>query len=215
MTMNPHLSTPPVPYGASWEETGVVVYAVHGRGQTPATMMSIARRVDAEGVRWIMPSAHEGSWYPEAFLQPLEANQPRLDQALDVVSQHLTALRADAPPNTPLVLFGFSQGACLLSEYLLREQTACAGAVLHTGGYIGPEEHNWSKRSDELIGLPVLMATAIEDDWVPLHRVEATARAFAELGARVELNQYDDSEHHINEDSIIRLRKFLADRARG
>jgi phospholipase/carboxylesterase len=208
-TTNPHLATPPVHYGAPQTQADVVVYAVHGRGQSPTFMESLAQHVDLDGACWIMPSAHENSWYPEGFLQPMETNQPRLDQALDAVSQHLASLRADIGPRTPLVLLGFSQGACLLSEYILREQPNCAGAVLHTGGYIGPEEHGWSKRGDGLSGLPILMGTAVEDAWVPLHRVEATARALSELGARIELNEYDDPEHHINDDSMVRLRKFL------
>ena len=116
----------------------------------------------------------------------------------------------------PVVVLGFSQGACLLSEYLLRDQPHLAGAFLHTGGYLGSPERDWGLSSpSNLSGLTVELCTAREDAWVPLHRVEATRHAFRSLGAAVELTVYDDSEHHLNDDSIRMIRRYLRSLSRG
>ncbi|MCW2134396.1 alpha/beta hydrolase [Arthrobacter sp. VKM Ac-2550] len=208
--LNPHLARDPVLYGAPLTGAGVVVYAVHGRSQSPAFMQELANHIDLSGVAYLMPSAKDSTWYPAGFMEPLDKNQPRLDHALEAVGQHLgwLAERGIGPEKT--VLLGFSQGACLLSEYLLRNQNRYAGVVLHTGGYIGPEEHEWPEEGG-LDGVPVVMASAVDDVWVPLPRIEATAVALSKAGAAVVLNTYDETEHHINDDSVARIRKLLND----
>ncbi|WAP53329.1 phospholipase [Arthrobacter sp. ATA002] len=171
-------------------------------------MTQVADRVDMPGIAWVLPAAHHRSWYPESFLAPVEGNQPALDDALETVRTQLGALLdLDGPP---VVVLGFSQGACLLSEYLLRDQPRLAGAFLHTGGYLGSSEREWAVSSQSTLrGLAVELCTAREDVWVPLHRVEATRQALRSLGAAVELTIYDDSDHHLNDDSIGRIRRYL------
>ena len=217
MPANPHLMHEPLWYGTPPEDAALVVYAVHGRGQSPAFMAQVADRVDMPEVAWVLPAAHNQSWYPESFLAPIKENQPALDDALQTVRTQLGSLMDQDGP--PVVVLGFSQGACLLSEYLLRDQPHLAGAFLHTGGYLGSSEREWGLSSpsqvsspSNLSGLTVELCTAREDAWVPLHRVEATGRAFLSLGAAVELTVYDDSEHHLNDDSIQRIRRYLRHR---
>jgi predicted esterase len=209
--MNPHLATSISQHGVAVEDAAVVVLAVHGRGQSARYMTAIAERVGLDGVAWVLPNAADNTWYPEGFLRPHEDNQPRLGQALEAVRTHSAKL---SEGTAPVVLFGFSQGACLLSEFLLTEQPYCGGAILHTGGYLGPDEREWPDRTGALTDLPVLMATAEKDEWVPLARVEATARSLSMLGARVECDIYDDTEHHVNGNAITRIRKFLRRRVR-
>nr|WP_231710073.1 phospholipase [Arthrobacter zhangbolii] len=187
----------------------MVVYAVHGRGQSPDFMKDVADRVDLPDLAWVLPAAHNKSWYPQSFLAPIEDNQPELDVALETVRSHLAVLLGRDGP--PVGVLGFSQGACLLSEYLLRERPPLAGAVLHTGGYLGPAPRAWPVNPD-LSGLAVELLTSQDDAWVPLHRVEATALAFRSLGATVELTTYDDPEHHLNDDSIRMIRRYLRQR---
>ncbi|MUL41092.1 phospholipase [Streptomonospora sp. PA3] len=211
MSGNPHLAVPPSHHGAALGEAGVVVYAVHGRGQSAEYMRDVARRVDLDGAAWVLPQAAEHTWYPGGFMLAPERNRPRLDQALEAVGTHLAELSA-AP--APVAVFGFSQGACLLAEYLLTRRPGLAGAVLHTGGYMGPQEREWAGGGAGLAGMPVLMATAERDEWVPLHRVHATAAALSGLGARVTCDIYDDTEHRVNDDAVDRIRAFLRRLAR-
>lgn len=208
MPTNPHLTHEPLRHGAPPGSAALVVYAVHGRGQSPAFMAELADRIDLPGVAWVLPQAHGSSWYPQGFLAPLAENQPELDHALETVRAHTRPLLEQDGP--PVAVLGFSQGACLLSEWLLRDQPRLAGAVLHTGGYLGPDERTWDASPGRgLSGQVVELLTAREDAWVPLHRVQATGDAFRSLGATVELTVYDDPEHHLNDDSVRRIRRYL------
>jgi phospholipase/carboxylesterase len=208
MTPNPHLEPEPVFHGAALDDADFAVLAVHGRGQSPAFMQDLADRIGLPGFGYLLPAASGNTWYPGGFMQPIEDNQPHLDHALEAIGTHLDGLRARGFGPERTVLLGFSQGACLLSEYLLRHQDRYAAAILHTGGYLGPAEHGWPEEG-ALDGVPVLLASAAEDAWVPLPRIEATAVALSKAGAAVELTTYDDPEHHINDDAVILMRRLL------
>ena len=82
-------------------------------------------------------------------------------------------------------------------------------ALLHTGGYPGPEEREVALAEDTFAGMNAYFACAQEDAWVPLHRAEATATAFAAAGALVKFDTYDSSVHEVNDDSIRQMRKLL------
>lgn len=210
---NPHLSAPPLLRGAPLADAGLVVYGVHGRGQGPGFMVEQYERVGLPGVTWVIPGADADTWYPQGFMAPPEENQPHLDHALDAVRTHLGDLARAGWASRDVVLFGFSQGACLLSEYVLRDQPSCAGAFLHTGGHLGPEAKPWpAVPGTGLPGTEIVLLCAEEDEFVPLTRAEQTAGALASLGAKVEFTTYDDPLHHLNEDSIVRLRRMLRTR---
>lgn len=206
-----------VHHGAEPEQARLVVYGVHGRTQSPQFFIDLAQRIGVEGICWWLPSAAGHSWYPGKFMEPFESNQPQLGQALAVVEDQLWKLLATRDDDgAPVVVFGFSQGACLLAEYLLTVQPAVDGALLHTGGYLGPRPRSFDAASEPgLSGSAIELFCADEDPWVPLHRVKDTAAAFEGLTTVTTLSVYRDEEHHITEDAVARIREYLRRQARG
>lgn len=196
----------PRTHGAAEADAAVIVYGVHGRGQSPDFIRDLAERVGGlDRFRWVMPAAPGNSWYPQGFLAPAEENEPHLGQALRTVDGQLGELTGG---NVPVVALGFSQGACLLAEHLLTRRPAVAGVVLHTGGYLGPDRRDFAPEP-RFEATPAEVLTAREDEWVPLHRAEETAQALRGLGANVTVTVYDDPEHHINDESVARIRALL------
>ena len=102
-------------------------------------MLEIAKRVGMPDVRCVFPAAAGNSWYPGRFMDPVDENEPWLTYALEAVGNALAALGADGFGPGRTALIGFSQGACLLAEYLVRYPRPFAAAVLLTGGYLGPD----------------------------------------------------------------------------
>jgi phospholipase/carboxylesterase len=196
-------------WGDPLDSASATVLAVHGRGQDPGYLRDVAERVDLPGLAWVGPAAAGGSWYPNRFTEPRESNEPQLSAALQSVDRVLDGLAQDGFEPERVVLLGFSQGACLLADHVIRGPRRYAAAVLLTGGFIGPPGYR-PQSSGDLAGTPVLLATSARDEWVPVGRVRETAELLRELGADVTLLVDEDPEHHVNDATVAAVRELLA-----
>lgn len=205
--MNPHLETRVLEAGPAARPGRPLALLVHGRNQEPEFMLELAGRLGLQLPLRALTAA-DRSWYPGSFLAPLLDNQPRLDQALERLEHFVASLEGRGWDRRELVLIGFSQGACLLSEYLYRHPGRWAAAALFTGGLIGPPGTEW-KSTGSLSGTPALLSTSRYDTWVPVARTEESALVFERLHAEVQLEITEDREHHVSEAQVKTARAFL------
>ena len=117
------------------------------------------------------------------------------------------ALAANIPLDR-IVLAGFSQGACLATEFIATHPTRYAGLIAWTGGLIGPPDSDLTHTGD-LAGMPALFASSDPDAWVPWPRVEESAKIFTTMGANVTLRRYPDKPHSISGEEIELGRKLI------
>ncbi|WP_129668199.1 alpha/beta hydrolase [Phytoactinopolyspora endophytica] len=207
---NEHLAQPFIHAGSSLDEADVGAVVVHGRGQDPQFMVAaVVDRIDLPQVAYVLPRAAGHSWYPARFIEPLEVNEPHLGRALQACDSAVRTVGEHGIDPEHTVLIGFSQGACLLSEYIVRNPRPYAGVALLTGGYIGPPGPP-REPSGSLSGTPVFMGSSRHDAWVPLSRVEETATLLHAMDAQVDLRIYDDREHFVNDDAITATRQLIA-----
>jgi predicted esterase len=178
---------------------------LHGRGRDPEDVLSLADRIGDPEIAFLAPAARGGTWYPQSFLAPLEANEPHLSSALGVVGALLGSLGDPAR----VVLGGFSQGACLAAEYALRHPRRYGGLLLYTGGAIGPPGTLWPDRGS-FAGTPAYLGTADPDDWVPVERVRETAAQLRAQEARVTLEVFPGMDHLVDDQEIAAGRDLLS-----
>ncbi|MEA2280998.1 MAG: phospholipase/carboxylesterase [Solirubrobacteraceae bacterium] len=198
--------------GATLGPAALACVAVHGRDQDPGYMAEhLVTPVGLPDVAWVLPAADGGSWYPGRFDDPREANEPWLSRALAEIDAALAHVAAAGVPFGRTVLAGFSQGACLVADHVARRPAPYAGIAVLTGALIGAPGD--VPPVAPLGGLPVLMATARDDEWVPLEYVEMTARAFEAAGGSVELVIDEAPEHAISPAAAAAVRT-LFERAR-
>jgi predicted esterase len=171
-------------------------------------MLGIADRLQLEDVAYLAPAAFENSWYPNRFMAPLAMNQPMLDYALERLDTLVSGLATDGFDPGSIVLLGFSQGACLVTEYAVRNATCWGGIVAFTGGLIGPPGSAW-QFGGGFGGTPVFLGTSDVDEWVPEPRVRETASVMAGLGARVRLEVYVGMDHVVCDDEIRCARNLI------
>lgn len=172
-------------------------------------MLAVARRVDLPQMTYVALAAPGATWYPESFLAPVASNQPHLDRALRQIEDTIDAIERAGRPRGRVAVVGFSQGACLAAEYVFRHAGAWGGLGVLTGGLIGPPEAEWTL-SGRLDGTPVVLATAEEDAWVPLWRVNQTAEVFRAMGASVDLRVRPGAAHEVSDDAVAATRIMLA-----
>ncbi|GAB2966744.1 phospholipase [Amycolatopsis acidiphila] len=204
---NPHLDQQPETAGAPLAGARAAALVVHGRGQTPDYMKAVLDRVALPELAYLLPSAADNTWYPQSFLQPVEQNQPRLDQALETVAVMLGRIAGAGVPPERTFLVGFSQGACLLAEFLVRDPRRYGGAAILTGGYVGPDRRSPNGSLDHM---PVFLGTSRHDEWVPPARAEETAELLRAMSADVTFRVYDDREHLVNDDEVAQVRRLLS-----
>lgn len=196
-------------WGAPLNLATTAVLAMHGRGQDAADMRALAEQIGETRAAYFAPVAPEASWYPNPLTDPIDANQPELDAALQAVEATLTQITWSGFAPARTVLLGFCQGASVLAHHIASSRMPYAGAVLLAGGYLGPEgtkapvEGRWD-------GRPVVLGTAQGDPDVPMERVEETADALWVRGADVELVVSPGTGHVIFAEQAAAARRLLA-----
>jgi len=180
---------------------------VHGRGATPESMLTLAEALPVDlGFAFVAPGAsesttHPRSWYPHSFLAPLDANEPGLSSALARIGDAVTELATHGIPSERIILLGFSQGACLVTEFAARNARRWGAVVALTGGLIG-ERDTPRDYAGSLAGTPVFLGSSDRDPHVPLWRVDESAEVLDRMGAEVERRIYPGLGHTVNEDEL-------------
>lgn len=165
-------------------------------------MRDTSMRFGTAPVRFFAPEADGNTWYPESFLEPVERNEPALGRSLQVLEDGLARIAQSGFAARRVVLWGFSQGACLVSQLILTTPRPVAGLVLLTGGYLGTEPPTVSVERP-LRGVPAVVRSIEHDPWVPRDRVVATADLLRRAGADVDV-RIDPGEEHIITDEACR-----------
>ena len=206
----PHQSQPLVSAGASLDDADAAVVLVHGRGATAQSILGMADEFHQEGVAYLAPQAARNTWYPNSFLAPIESNEPGLTSGLQAIADAISEANAAGIPTEHVVLLGFSQGACLASEYVARNATRYGGLAVLSGGLIGPE--GTSRDYDgSLDGTPIFLGCSDVDPHIPIERVHETVEVFERMDADVTEQIYEGMGHGVNEDELAQVSEMVAD----
>jgi phospholipase/carboxylesterase len=161
---------------------------VHGRGQSPTDMAPLVPNLP--GVRFVLPKSDGIGWYSARAIDPLTEVTKR--ELADSLAQLTALIAAQAGP---VVLAGFSQGACLAAEYLFSGEPRPLAACLFTGCRVGLPGDGLPRGA--MAGLPVYLTGGDTDPWIPL---DAFHRLHADLtgaGARVRADLFPGREHEV------------------
>lgn len=206
----PHQAIKPKEYGASVSRAKAAMIMMHGRGATAESMFSLADEFAQPDFHYVAPQAQNHTWYPYSFLQPKENNQPGLSSGLQQIHNLLEDLKSAGIPAEKIMLLGFSQGACLTTEYAARHPQKLGGVVGFSGGLIGPEIEE-SHYSGSMEQTPVFLGCSNVDPHIPKERVDETEAVFRKLNADVTKSIYPGMPHTVNEDEVKTVRGMMAD----
>lgn len=209
---DPHASSFVVQAGTSLDEAEGAVILLHGRGGSAAEILQLNEVMQPGNggpkLAWLAPEAAGKTWYPNSFMAPRAANEPYLSSALGRINALVTVIEQAGIPPGRIVLAGFSQGACLASEYVASHAARYAGLIAFTGGLIGAPGSDLTHRGD-LQGTPVLLLSGDPDPHVPWSRIEETAAELKRMGASVTTKCYPGRAHTVSQDEVAQARGLL------
>jgi phospholipase/carboxylesterase len=194
--------------GSPLETAAAALVMIHGRGDSAQGIIGLSGALGQPGVAYLAPQASNGTWYPQSFLAPIAANEPWLSSALAAVGAVVEQVVSTGMPRERIVLLGFSQGACLASEYVARNAARYGGLVVLSGGLIGPAVTPRDYRGT-LAGTPVFLGCSDIDHHIPVERVHESADVLAGMGADVEKRIYPNFGHTVNQDEVDWVKELL------
>lgn len=208
---HPHANQPVLTLGADRAAATSALILLHGRGASAQDILGLAGELDLPAnMIALAPQAANSLWYPQRFIAPIAANEPWLSSALTRIQELVTELEQQGVPASRIVLGGFSQGASLASEFILRNPRRWGGLLVFSGGYIGPMDGTKRQPSGSLEGTPAMLGCSDIDPYIPLERFNETGALLEAMGAAVSLKVYPGMDHTINVDEIKRARQVLA-----
>ncbi len=208
MTSDPHRNQPVLKCGKELSEAAGAVVLLHGRGASAEDILGLAQEFNRSDLAYLAPQAAGHTWYPYSFLAPFDQNEPWLTSALNKIGDLIKEIVQAGIPREKIVISGFSQGACLSTEFVARNAAKFGGLIAFSGGLIGPPGTQF-RYTGSLDGTPALFGGSDVDPHVPWQRVEESATVLKSLGAEVSLKLYPGMPHTVNQDEIEEARKLL------
>mgnify|MGYP006275099995 CR=1 FL=1 len=206
--MRPHAGQPIRQAGMPIEHAKAAVVLFHDRASTAEDIIDLWEEFDNPEVAYLAPQAAGNAWFPKSCLAAYAENEPHLSSALWLVSKVLEALGDSGLPPEQVMLAGFSQGACLVLEYVARTPRRYGGVAAFSGGLLGPQGRLRSYRGS-LDATPVFLGCSDIDFHVPKTRVLETAEVLRGMGAEVTERIYPGMPHTLNEDELAEAQQML------
>lgn len=212
MSNDPHASAPILQAGSSFEESKTAVVLLHGRGGSADDILQLASAFGLRNAVFLAPQAAGHTWYPYSFLAPRQQNEPYLSSALNRVGQVIQAIEDKGLSPERIVIAGFSQGACLATEFVASHPARYGGLIAFTGGLIGPEGSipDSLASSQVLKDMPALLSSGDPDPHVPWSRVKESAAVLRSMGALVELKRHPGRPHTVTAPELDAARTLLS-----
>jgi phospholipase/carboxylesterase len=208
MTTDPHRNQPIRRNGAALATAEAAMILLHGRGASADDILGLAGEMYDERVVYLAPQAAGHTWYPNSFLAPISQNEPWLSSAFAKVGETIQLALEAGLTHDRIVVCGFSQGACLTSEFVARNPTRYGAVVAFTGGLIGPPDVDLHHPGN-LAGTPTLFSSGDPDPHVPWARVAASAKQFSAMGAEVQLQRHEGRPHMVSAPELDLARRLL------
>jgi predicted esterase len=205
----PHQNQPLMATGVSLDEAEAAMILIHGRGASAESILGLSTELPHPKFAYLAPQAANHTWYPQGFMSPIEVNEPGISSGMAVIESIIEHVVEAGIPHERIMIGGFSQGACLASEFVARHAQRYGGVFAFSGGLIGPDGI-LRDYEGSLDGTPVFFGCSDVDFHIPEQRVHHSAGILEKLGGDVTTRIYPNMDHTVNQDEIAFVREMMA-----
>ena len=165
----------------------VAVIAIHGWKGNRSSMEHVANALNMKYAQWTfiqgpyVVSDNEYSWFDGN-----EKEGWRYQESFDLLHHAILNLNKSGFPNSKIFLLGFSQGACLAMEFIIRQEFSLGG-IIPIAGFIGKKDRFKNDTRDGAQDTPVLLIHGSRDEMVLPAESEIAFELFSDAGFKVQL----------------------------
>lgn len=181
---------------------------INGFEGTAVGILRFVNGLEIENVALAGVEADGLSWFPRRLNDSKKTLEPHLSCAIKSLENATNELRLLGFSTKNIYFLGFSQGACLALEYVIRTGGGWGGLFVLAGCLIGSERETESIKTD-LRGLPIFIGYGEEDESIPSWKVLQTVDVLGLCGADVNFQLYRNTGHKINHQEAEYLKSFF------
>ena len=165
----------------------VAVIAIHGWKGNRSSMEHVANALNMKYAQWTfiqgpyVVSDNEYSWFDGN-----EKEGWRYQESFDLLHHAILNLNKSGFPNSKIFLLGFSQGACLAMEFIIRQEFSLGG-IIPIAGFIGKKDRFKNDIVNGAQDTPVLLIHGSRDEMVLPAESEIAFELFSDAGFKVQL----------------------------
>ena len=173
---------------SSSESPGKVLIALHGWTGNISSMEPVANAWGLDDVKWILVQAPyiatDGgfTWF--------DGNEDigwKYQDSFDILSKLISELNDQGFPNHAIYILGFSQGACLSMEFMIR-QTFSLGGIIPIAGFIRYKERFKQDVLNESRNTRVLLLHGDKDEVILPEQSQMSFELFKGEGFETQLH---------------------------
>lgn len=123
-----------------------MVLLLHGAGSPAQSLLDISIPLNLGSVAYLAPEA--GWWFRGGIVTTHATANADMTESVQEVSRLIRASRSVRVVSRQIVLVGYSQGGCVVSELLLLTEQPYGGAAVLSGGYVGADREPLARSSD-------------------------------------------------------------------
>lgn len=206
----PHSDRPVVYTKDTFGKVGKVILCLNGFDGTAVGILRFVSGLNLSGVALAAIEADDLIWFPKPLGGPRSSNEPFLSASLERIDKAVDELISLSFSKDSIHFLGFSQGACLILDYLKERGGGWGGFFALAGCLIGSDEEI-EKASFNLAETPVFIGYGDTDVAIPSDRVHRSAEILRREGANVDLKVYPYTGHRINRDEADYIKSFFSD----
>lgn len=164
------------------------IITLHGFTGNVSSMEPVARALNIKNVNWFFLqgpftiSKGKYSWFGGN-----EQTGWKYKSSFDKLNKAILSLNKQGFPNEMIYILGFSQGACLAMEFIIRQKYSIGG-VIPIAGFIGNKNRFRNGINCEKPNTPILLIHGDKDKVIIPEESVMAHGLFSEAGFRVELH---------------------------
>ena len=165
----------------------VAIIAIHGWKGNRSSMEHVANALNMKYAYWTfiqgpyVVSDNKYSWFDGN-----EKEGWRYQESFDLLHHAILNLNKSGFPNSKIFLLGFSQGACLAMEFIIRQEFSLGG-IIPVAGFIGKKDRFKNDIVNGAQNTPVLLIHGSRDEMVLPAESEIAFELFSDAGFKVQL----------------------------